>query len=75
MTSYRIHGDGLLTLARLASQAPGADPDAILEIVQSAEREDLPAEPEMPDVGDGPGVGGVLGVIPVDADTKPAKPE
>lgn len=73
MTTYRIHGEGLLALARMASQAPGADPDAILEIVQGAERLDadhaeeaVVAEPRLPDTAAGP---------ELDLDAAPAKPE
>jgi hypothetical protein len=60
MTVYRISGDGLLTLARLASASPDADPDTVLAIVMGCDR-----EAPMPDVEDGPDLS---------AD-KPAKPE
>ena len=62
MTVYRISGDGLLTLARLAATSPDADPNTVLAIVMGCDRE---PEAEMPQVEDGPDLS---------AD-KPAKPE
>ena len=71
MIVYRISGEGLLALVRMAVDSPSADPDMIFGILMGADRE-IP-EPKMPDVSEGPGLIAEPETSVV-AD-KPAKPE
>lgn len=71
MIVYRISGEGLLALVRMAVDSPGADPDMIFGILMGADRE-IP-EPQMPGVAEGPSL--IAGPEAPAAADKPAKPE
>ena len=78
MTVYRISGDGLLTLARLAATSPDADPNIVLAIVMGCDRE-ASDEPQSQSTGDSPngwgtGLNDALDALETGA-PKPAKPE